>query len=480
MSSWLKYVGYPKGTFSFSIYTWLIILLWSLLPILSISYGYVSYLHNVYKKRKAQKLNPDINEVVIVVLGDLGHSPRMTYHAKSFKKIGYHVNLCGYLESNMPTFLSSPDISIHSIPVIQNKRNLPYLLFGVLKVLTQIFDLSNLLISLIDEETRFILIQNPPSLPVLLIIGLIKKYWAPNSQLIIDWHNLNWSILNLKYKNENHPVVKIMKFYEKYCSSKFADFNLTVTSALKKYLINDFGLPADKILTLYDRPSEIFKPLDTQETLKEIINTNKSLFEDIAYNQINDRILITSTSFTADEDLEILIQALIVLDKKLSEKKSKNRILMFVTGKGPLQLPFLKLVNSNTWKNILIKNVWLPIKEYPNILKISDLGISLHYSSSGLDLPMKIVDLFGSGIPVLSMSYPVINELVKDNVNGLIMENNNDPIEMSDKIYNVLFNDNQLFIKLKEGALLESQEHWDDEWDAKLSSILSLHNDNRL
>lgn len=479
MPSWIKYVGFPEGTFSFSIYTWLLVLFWFSLPIVSVTYGYVTYARRVYKKRKNQNLTSDCNEVVIIVLGDLGHSPRMTYHAKSFQKLGYHVNLCGYLESNLPPFLSSPDISIHSIPVIKNRR-LPYLLFAVLKVLTQLIDLSHLFIKLIDENTRYILVQNPPSLPVLLIIGLIKKYWAPHTQLIIDWHNLNWSILNLKYQNENHPVVKLMKFYEKFCSSAFADFNLTVTSALKKYLINEFCLTPNRILTVYDRPSEIFRPLDSQDTLKEILDSNKYLFEDLAYNQLNDRILITSTSFTADEDFGLLIEALTLLDKKLSERKAENRILMFVTGKGPLQSEFLNSVNSKIWKNVIIKNVWLPINTYPNILRISDLGISLHYSSSGLDLPMKIVDLFGSGIPVLSLSYPVISELVKNNVNGLLMENNVDPNEMADKIYNILFTDTQLFVKLKEGALLESQKHWDDEWDAKLSEIFSLDNNVRL
>lgn len=476
MTAWIEYVGFPEGTFSYSVYTWSIILLWLSVPLLYVVLGNLSYIRSTYRQRSKIEISKDINEVVIVVLGDLGHSPRMSYHARSFANAGYSVNLCGYLESNLPGYLSTPGISIYDIPVIKNKRNLPYLIFAVLKVLSQFYDLTSLLAYVIDGKTRYVLIQNPPSLPVVLIVGLLKKFWAPQVQIIIDWHNLNWSILNLKYQNEGNWVVKLMKAYEKFCCQKISDFNFTVTAALKEYLIENFKAPEDKVITFYDRPSDIFAPLDSQDSLQNILQANSQLFDGISYNQLSDRILVTSTSFTQDEDFTVLVEALVLLEKKLKADSSKHRIIMLVTGKGPLQADFLKLVKQYRWEFVFIKNVWLPIKEYPNILKVADLGISLHYSSSGLDLPMKIVDLFGSGIPVLTMNYPVIKELVKDNINGLILKSNNNADEMATKIFNVLFQDNELYKKLKRGALLESRRHWNDEWNDKLVSKLSLNN----
>ena len=52
--------------------------------------------------------------VYIVVLGDIGRSPRMRYHALSFAKEGYFVQMIGYGGSAVPEDLSNnPAIWTH-------------------------------------------------------------------------------------------------------------------------------------------------------------------------------------------------------------------------------------------------------------------------------------------------------------------------------------------------------------------------------
>ena len=70
---------------------------------------------------------------------------------------------------------------------------------------------------------------------------------------------------------------------------------------------------------------------------------------------------------------------------------------------------------NSIWKKTNIRQAWLEIDDYPKVVGSCDLGICLHYSSSGYDLPMKVVDMFAARLPCLAIAgYPSVGELVKD------------------------------------------------------------------
>lgn len=106
---------------------------------------------------------------------------------------------------------------------------------------------------------------------------------------------------------------------------------------------------------------------------------------------------------------------------------------------------------KDNWTKVSIEALWLEADDYPVLLSLCHIGVSLHYSSSGVDLPMKVVDMFGAGVPVLAIHYSALSELVKDGENGFIFKDSNDLLQ---KLITLTSSESQLS-HLKKGASKE-------------------------
>lgn len=99
------------------------------------------------------------------------------------------------------------------------------------------------------------------------------------------------------------------------------------------------------------------------------------------------------------------------------------KLLIIVTGKGALRSHYerriAQLERDEAWQYVRIRTAWLENWEYPVLLGAADVGVSLHTSSSGLDLPMKVVDMLGCKLPVLALDFPCLDELIQHGRNGL-------------------------------------------------------------
>ncbi|GFF52909.1 chitobiosyldiphosphodolichol beta-mannosyltransferase [Aspergillus lentulus] len=412
----------------------------------------------------------------ILVLGDIGRSPRMQYHALSIARGGGQVEIIGYNESEVhPDISSNPRISIIALPphptFLQTSNKLLFLLFGPLKVAFQIVCLWWAL-AYRTEPAQWLLVQNPPSIPTLAIASMVS--FLRHTKLIIDWHNFGYTILALKLGGR-HPLVRFSKWYEKsFC--RYATAHFCVTEAMASILKSHFGLTAP-ILPLHDRPASHFQPIVDERERKRFL---ESLSETASVKDLLQagslRVIVSSTSWTADEDFSLLIDALCRYSNlATTSKPGLPAVLAIITGKGPQKDMYLKQISkleeAGKLSKVTIRTAWLTTDDYARLLASASLGISLHTSSSGVDLPMKVVDMFGAGLPVLGWDrFQAWPELVTEGVNGVGFGSSG---ELLDHLVDLFENPSKLE-KIRTGARKESNRRWNDEWDPIAGKLLGL------
>mmetsp|Transcript_24987 Transcript_24987/g.40554 ORF Transcript_24987/g.40554 Transcript_24987/m.40554 type:complete len:479 (-) Transcript_24987:1775-3211(-) len=423
----------------------------------------------------------DMN-VVVLVLGDVGRSPRMQYHCMSLAESDWvnHVTLIGTRgQPCIDQVESSGKIEQKLLkpPVTGNISRKLFLLYAPVKIVQQICQLFFALASVKDLDC--ILIQNPPCIPTFAVVALVKFF--KGSGVVIDWHNLGFTILGLSLRGgESNILVRIAKIYEKVFGYYVGDGHLTVTKAMKGYLVDSFGLLADDIAVQYDKAPNMFHrmSLDEQHELFERVSkefygsncfTRKSTSGKIENHPDRPFLIVSSTSWTPDEDFGILLNALVVLDK--SPRIKSKKILCVVTGKGPQKEMYLAKIDKLGLQHVLIKTIWLEAEDYPKLLGSADLGVCLHTSSSNLDLPMKVVDMYGSGLPVCAYDYECLSELVQDGLNGLVFKTE---VELAAQLASLVLDPGceELLSKLRAGVCDFSKKRWREHWLEETSPVI--------
>jgi beta-1,4-mannosyltransferase len=93
-------------------------------------------------------------------------------------------------------------------------------------------------------------------------------------------------------------------------------------------------------------------------------------------------LLVSSTSWTPDEDFSILTEALTIYERRaidLNRSKAIEgqlpKILMVVTGKGPLRAKYMKEFDilQSGWEWVRCVSLWLEATDYPLLLGSNSL-----------------------------------------------------------------------------------------------------------
>ena len=245
---------------------------------------------------------------------------------------------------------------------------------------------------------------------------------------------------------------------------------------MRRQLRRDGGVAAP-LATLYDRPTAAFVPVAPAQR-----RAIREALVPAAQRERLDRgrlkVVVSSTSWTPDEDFSILLDALVAYAaaRAAATPPDLPELCVVITGKGPLKADYLARIaalrDAGRLAGVSVQTPWFPsVADYVRALGAADLGVSLHTSSSGVDLPMKVVDMLGAGLPVVGWGrYEAWGELVREGVNGRGFGSSE---ELAALLVELMGDDGALK-PLQQGALREGRRRWEEEWDECAGRMLGI------
>ena len=359
----------------------------------------------------------------VVVLGDLGRSPRILRQALSLAELA-QVDLVGYAGAELPAAVRDhPAVAVHRLPSeppLEQGRGRLMWVDAARRLLRQSRQLSRLLLHTLPRPD-LLLVQNPPSLPTLAVIWLVAR--IRGASWVIDWHNLGFSVLALKLGAE-HRATRLARRCEIMLGRR-ADAHLCVSAELREALLTRWGIGPAHVL--YDRPAGERSPSAATghggEFLRGLLadldllparegsssSTHAASPSAGTPRHCRPAVVVSPTSWSLDEDYGLLLEALdrcqLTMTREKATGASFPEIAILLTGMGPLRAEFEARIREARWSEIRARTALLSPDDYARLLASADLGLCLHRSSSGLDLPMKIADMLGAGLPVCALDY---------------------------------------------------------------------------
>ncbi|HUP63727.1 MAG TPA: glycosyltransferase, partial [Thermoanaerobaculia bacterium] len=254
------------------------------------------------------KTTTALPRVAVVVMGDLGRSRRMLAHARCLAEAGWAVDLIGFRQTDLPSFIDSR-IRVRSLPSFDSVRaRRPAAMFFIFAIARQ-FLLSLALARILLSRFDVVLVQIPPSFPALPLILLAAK--LRKSLLVIDWHNTTAAMLRLRVSDGGGLSARIVRF----CGdleirvARGADAHFCATAALTGF-IGERGLSGQELPDAID-----FQARDAASPEPFTI--------------------VSPSSWSSDDDFELFFNALPLLDSLLAPTNLRLRFLF--SGVGELR-----------------------------------------------------------------------------------------------------------------------------------------------
>ena len=398
----------------------------------------------------------------------------MQYHAHALASNGVDVDLVGFEGTAVPKRITDePRIMLHRFapPRLKMRHGLsgsPYAVLGLIDAARLSLRLWRTLRAL--ERPDLVLVQNPPAFPTLVVTWFALR--RRGVRFVIDWHNLGFTLLQLRL-GQGHPAVRLARWFERR-DARRVEGNLCVSRGLAAFLHTRFGVASAQVL--YDRPASGFVPIE--ESRRE--GYRQALFGRLGVHASPVGFIVCPTSWTEDEDFDVIIDAVLRLEDRIrgweAAQPSTRRfpdLVILVTGDGARRAEFERRFAGLPARRIQLRARWLEPEDYPGVVGSADLGLCLHRSSSGLDIPMKIADLFGAGVPVCALDYGAcLAERVRHADNGLLFSTAAQLADVLFDLFQYYPQDQQLLDRLRAGAHKSARPSWEEGWAREARALL--------
>jgi beta-1,4-mannosyltransferase len=389
----------------------------------------------------------------------------MQYHAHALVSNGVDVDLVGLEGTPLSKRITDdPRITVHRLK--GTRLRIRRSLYGSSYAVAALFDAARLAIRLWWTLRRLprpdlVLVQNPPAFPTFAV-----TWWSlrrKGVRFFIDWHNLGYTLLRLRLGHW-HPAIRLARWLERR-DARRVEANLCVSRGLAAFLESRFGVTNAHVL--YDRPASAFVPIERGERERH----RQALFARLGVHAETVGFVVCPTSWTEDEDFDVIIDAVVSLEHRVRgwEAAGRNRrfpdLVVLVTGDGERRAEFERRFAGLPARRVQLRARWLEPDDYPRVVGSADLGLCLHRSSSGLDIPMKIADLFGAGVPVLALDYGAcLAERVRHGDNGLLFSTAEQLADILFDLFESYPADQKRLERLRAGARKSSRPTWEEGW----------------
>jgi beta-1,4-mannosyltransferase len=397
----------------------------------------------------------------------------MRYHAQALAANGVDVDLVGLEGTPLPRAITDePRIAVHRITpprlrIRAEQTGSSYAVAGLLDAARVSFSLWRTLKRL--RRPDLVLVQNPPAFPTLVVTWFSLRHRGV--RFVIDWHNLGYTLLQL-HLGQWHPAVRLARWLERR-DARRVDANLAVSRGLAAYLESRFQVKQAQVL--YDRPASAFVSIERADRER----FRQALFSRLGTRASTVGFIVCPTSWTEDEDFDVVIEAVTHLEERIRGWEAGDsarrfpELVILVTGDGARRAEFERRFAGLPARRIQLRARFLEPDDYPRVVGSADLGLCLHRSSSGLDIPMKIADLFGAGVPVCALDYGAcLAERVRHGDNGLLFSTGRQLADVLFDLFEQFPVDQKALDRLRAGARKLARPTWEEGWAQEAKPVL--------